>query len=89
MAKISVWQINCDPGTKLEIPLWGLVCNKSVIEVPGPLYYFNKDGEQVETEFLVLGEPIPKGEEWAGPEQPPSVFTTGQIPVVHVEEGEG
>ena len=64
MSKISVWLTNSDPGTELEVPLWGLVLNKTVVEVEGPLYEPQADGSLEPVDFLVLGEPIPPGEEY-------------------------
>lgn len=60
MPKISVWFPNEADGTPLEVPMFGVFDNKSVTEVEAPLYVHDPEtGELVETDFLVVGTPIP------------------------------
>ncbi|MEQ1675080.1 MAG: hypothetical protein ABL876_00185 [Chitinophagaceae bacterium] len=72
MGKVSVWVPNSDPGTTVEVFMQGIMPNKTSKIVDGPIYRYSPiTGEVEEVDELIIGEPIPFGEEWAEPEPPP------------------
>lgn len=88
MVKISVWLPNTDPGALVEVPFYGLLHNKTVVDIPFNLFSVPDGDPEDIPESLVYGEEIPKGEEWTA-QTPPSVFNTVEIPVIVDNEDGG
>jgi hypothetical protein len=63
MPRISVWFPDHIEGDVLEVLTYGLFENKSINDVDFPLYVRDPEtGDLVETDYLVVGTPIPEEE---------------------------